>query len=82
MAVSHDIVTVATTAVALNTAGSSGQPLYISNGAAIVYLGASDVTTTTGVALAANAAVTLQLDAGDVLYAICATSSDVGVLSL
>lgn len=82
MAVSHAIKTVATTAVALNTAGTAGQTLYIFNGAADVFLGASNVTASTGIKLAAAGSLTLEVKPGDVLYAICATTSDVGVLAL
>lgn len=81
MAVASSQVAVATSAVALNTASTSGLRLVISNGAAVVFLGSSAVTTSTGASVAINGLVTVELDAGDVLYAISATSSTVGVLS-
>lgn len=80
MAVSAARVTVATSAVALNTAGPGGNTLVIKNGAAVISLGPSTVTTGTGFDVAAAATVTVDLDAGDVLFAICATTSDVQVL--
>lgn len=80
MAVSAARVTVGTSAVALNTPGTGGQTLDIKNGAAIVSLGASDVTTATGLDVAASGTLRVELDAGDVLFAICGTSSVVQVL--
>jgi hypothetical protein len=83
MAVSHASVTVATSAIALNTAGTAGQTLYIFNGSVDIFLGASDVTTSTGVKLAANGSLTLHdVKPGDTVYAISGSSSTVAVLSL
>lgn len=82
MAVSHATVTVATTAIALNTASTSGQQLYIFNGSEAIFLGSSSVTTSTGPQLAASGTLVLDVKPGDVVYAICATSSSVKVLSL
>lgn len=80
MAISAARVTVGTSAVALNTASASGQNLRIKNGAALVALGASGVTTATGLEVAINGELAVDLDAGDVLFAICASSSVVQVL--
>ena len=80
MAVSAARVTVSTSAIALNTAEAGGGRLYIKNGAAVVDLGPSTITNGTGLSLAAAAVVEVELDPGDVLFAISATSSIVEVL--
>lgn len=79
MAVTAARVTVNTTAVALNTASTSGMTLTIKNGATAVDLGPSTVTSGGGLSVV-SATVTVPLDPGDVLYAICGTSSTVEVL--
>jgi hypothetical protein len=77
MAVSHQRVTVSTTAVALNTASGGGERLLVVNASAnAADLGASNVTAGAGYSLAANAAVALDLDPGDVVYAIRSGASD------
>lgn len=72
-------VTVSTTAVALNTAGTSGQRLRVRNTDATngADLGASGVTAGAGFPLAANAEVTVDLSPGDVLYAIRSAAANV-----
>ncbi|MGH9251402.1 MAG: hypothetical protein ACRD0W_18045 [Acidimicrobiales bacterium] len=80
MAVSAERVTVGTSAVALNTAGPGGNTLTIRNGAAVINLGPSSVTNANGHTVAAAALLTVEIDSGDVLFAICATSSIVEVL--
>lgn len=80
MAVSAERVTVETTAVALNTASTGGASLRITNGAAAIDIGASGVTSGAGLSVAASGVLTVELDPGDVLFAICATSSVVQVL--
>jgi len=80
MAVSSAQVSVTTSATALNTASTDGGYLVIKNGAAVIYLGASNVTSGTGLSVATTASVTVYLKPGDVLYGICATSSTVEVL--
>lgn len=80
MAISAARVTVATTAVALNTASSSGQVLLITNGSAAVDLGDDTVASGAGYEVAASGTVTVDIKPGDVLYAICGTTSDVQVL--
>jgi nitrous oxide reductase len=80
MAVSTRRVTVTTTAVALNTASTSGLCLRIKNGAAIVALGPSTVTAANGYEVAVAAEVTVELDPGDVLFAVSGSTSDVQVL--
>jgi hypothetical protein len=77
MAVTAARITVSTTAVALNTATSGGVDLYIKNTSAnAADLGASTVTAGTGYDLAAGASITVQVDAGDVLYAIRSAAAD------
>lgn len=77
MAVTAQRITVSTTAVALNPAGTSGTRLLIKNTSAnAADLGASDVTATGGFDLAAGATVTVELDPGDVLYAIRTAAAD------
>ena len=74
-------LTVGTSATALNTAGTAGTTLTIKNGAAAIDLGGSGVTNGGGLSVAASASVgPLSVDPGDVLFAICATSSVVEVL--
>lgn len=81
MAVSAARVTVGTSAVALNTASTSGQCLRIKNGGVVVALGPSTVTTTNGLDVAISGELTVELDAGDVLFAVSASSSVVQVLT-
>jgi hypothetical protein len=83
VAVSSEQITVETSAVELSSAESgavAGSKIMVTNGAAVVFLGGSGVTTLTGLSLAANATLTVELNHGERLYAICATSSDVSVL--
>lgn len=83
MAISSAQVTVATSAVELSGAESGpvvGSTLVITNGAAVVFLGDATVTDATGLSLAANATLTVKLNNGERLYAICATTSTVSVL--
>lgn len=86
MALSAERVTVSSTAVALNTAGTGGNTLVIKNtnatAANAVDLGASDVALGEGYPLAGGAEVTVEVDPGDVLYAIRSTSNDVDVAVL
>lgn len=84
MAVSNAQVAVSTTAVALNTAGTAGINLRIVNVGATneVYLGSSSVTSSNGVPVAANGVYECSLDAGDVLYAICAAAESTTVAVL
>lgn len=79
MAVSAARVTAGTTAVALNTASSSGQRLTVRNTDATngADLGAVGVTAGAGFLLAANTQVTVELPPGDVLYAIRSAGADV-----
>lgn len=76
MAVTAARVTVGTSAVALNTAGTGGQTLVIKNvGATLAAdLGPSGVTSGAGFDLSAAAVVTVELDAGDVLFAISSST--------
>lgn len=80
MAVSAAQVTVTTSATALNTASTSGQWLVIANQAgAAVFLGPSNVTTATGLSVAASStlATTVFLAPGEVLYGIVTTGTQV-----
>lgn len=79
MAVSAAQVVV-TTATALNSASSDGTYLSIKNGATIIALGPSNVAIGTGRTVAATAEVQVWLKPGDVLFAVCGTTSTVEVL--
>lgn len=72
MAVSAERVTVGTSAVALNTASTGGLTLVVKNvGATLAAdLGPSTVTSGAGFDVPAAATVTVEVDAGDVLFAI------------
>lgn len=86
MAISSAQVAVATSAVALNPAESDtvgGTTLILKAVTADVALGASNVTTATGLVLTAGGSpITVELGFGEQLYAICATSATVHVLRL
>lgn len=81
MAVTAARATVSTAAVALNTTSTGGNTLRITNTDAVaanaVDLGASGVTAGTGWPLPGGATVALDVDPGDVLYAIRSTANDV-----
>lgn len=79
MAVTSERVAVGTTATALNTATTSATRLTL-NAPAAVDLGDSTVASGSGYELAASTPLTVELDAGDVLYAVAGTSTDVQVL--
>jgi hypothetical protein len=80
MAITAQRITASTSAVALNSAETdtvSGARLVITNTSAnAADLGPSTVTAGTGYSLAANATVTVELGAGDQLYAIRSGASD------
>lgn len=84
MAVSAARVTVSSTAVALNTSDTGGARLLIKNIDATngVDLGSSTVTAGAGFPLAAGVTVEVDIDSGEVLYAIRSAGADVvlGVL--
>lgn len=87
MAVSSAAVTTGTAAVALNrteTDVNTGQTLYVYNtSGATIWLGGSNVTSATGVALAAAATSDdYDLRPGDVLYAVGTAAGTVVVLAL
>lgn len=83
MAVTTARVTVSTTAVALNPADSQGALLTLKNTSAnAADLGPAGVTAGTGFDLAAGATLTIQLDAGDILYAIRSAASDATIAVL
>jgi hypothetical protein len=85
MAVSAERVTVSTTAVALQPAesGVAGGRLFVKNaGAEDLVLGAADVTTSSGFALAAGGTLEIPYSYGERIYAVCATSVTAHVLRL
>lgn len=74
--------TTVTTAVALNTVNNSAfTKLTISNGAAVLWLGASNVDATHGASVAASTIVKLDLNPGETVYGFCATSTVVGIIT-
>lgn len=80
MAVTAAQVSVADTAVALNTEGGTvgGTKLVVKNtGAASVHLGPSTVTVANGFELAAGATVTVELSHGEQLFAIGDATADI-----
>lgn len=80
MAVSSEVVAVTSTATALNTAGTGALRLTI-NPDADIDLGDSTVTDGAGYTLAAaDAPLTVEVDAGDVLFAVTAATANVDVL--
>jgi hypothetical protein len=74
-------VTVGTSPTLIATPGTAAN-MVITNGAAVVFLGGSGVTTTTGLSVAANATVTIPVTGGQQasLYGVSATSSVVSYL--
>lgn len=77
-------VSVGTSATALYSATSTGArvTIYVNSGAGTVYVGDSGVTTTTGLPVAAGEFFPIDLNAGEVLYGIVASStSTVRVMS-
>lgn len=79
MAVTASRVTASTTAVALASPSTAGQSLTIKNvdTTNAADIGAGTVTAGTGFPLAAGATITIEVDAGDVPYAIRSASADV-----
>ena len=81
--IKQSAVTVTTTATALPATAVEGRislAIY-NNGAATIYLGASDVTTTTGYPLAAGAEISLDVGMNVIVYArIAAGTANVRVL--
>ncbi len=77
MAVSAARVTAGAAAVALNAADTGGMTLTIKNTSAnAADLGPSTVTAGAGFDLAGGATVTIQVDPGDVLFAIRSAAAD------
>ena len=79
MAVTFQRITVSTTPVALNSAGTAGVTLYVRNESAnAVDVGGSTVAVGTGMSLAANTYLpfAVELAAGDQLWAIRSGGSD------
>lgn len=83
MAVSAARVTVSTSAVALNTASTSGQRFQLKNTSAnAADLGPAGVTAGAGFDLAAGATVGVFVQPGDVLYAIRSAAADATIAVL
>lgn len=83
MAVAASRVTVSTSAVALNTASSGGQRFVLKNTSAnAADLGPAGVTAGTGFDLAAGATLAVELDPGDVLFAIRSAAADATIAVL
>lgn len=78
MAITAARVTASTTAVALNSADAqSPTKLFITNTSAnAADIGPADVTAGAGYPLAANASIYLDIDPGDVLFAIRSGGAD------
>lgn len=80
MAVSAEVVAVTTAAAPLNAVSTGGLRLLISTSANIG-LGGATVTGSSGYPLtSADSPITVELDAGDVLYAAAAATANVSVL--
>lgn len=79
MAVTSGQVAVGSTATALNTAGA-GQHLVLVAQSTGVFVGGSGVTTSDGLELPNGTPLAVQVDPGDVLFAVHATSATVHVL--
>lgn len=80
MTISAGVVAVTSTATALNAADTSGFSLIV-NSDADVDLGDSSVTFGTGLRLLAiDAPLKVEVDAGDVLFAVASATANVGVL--
>lgn len=80
MSVTHQRITVSTTAVALNTTSSGGNTLFVRNVDAsnAADLGSSSVTAGTGLPLPAATTIgPIDVDAGDQLFAIRSGAADV-----
>jgi hypothetical protein len=81
MALSHGIVSVGTTATALNASlngGKDGSRISVQNptGGSTVYLGASGVTTSSyGFLLAAGTTFSIELNQGEALFGVVASST-------
>ena len=80
MAISHQRVSVGTTAtqISSNYAGKDGQTVSVQNpsGGATVYLGGEGVTTTSyGYSLSAGSDFTVEMQDGEKLYGVVASST-------
>ncbi len=75
MSVASAAVTVGTSAVAANSADADPQSIEIyNNGSVAIYWGPSDVTTSSGVPIAAGGSRAFDLGAGEVIYLISGTA--------
>lgn len=81
MAISHAIVSVGTTATALNASldgGKDGSTISVQNptGGATVFIGGAGVTTSSyGFSLGAATTFTIELNQGETLYGVVASST-------
>lgn len=84
MTVAASVISAATTATALHTADADGAEVALHNsGSATVFVGPSDLTTSTGFPLAAGATVSMRLSPAEAIYGIVASGTeDVSVLVL
>jgi hypothetical protein len=84
VAISAARITAGATTVALAAAEGGGSQLIVRNTEATnaASLGAADVASGTGFLLAAGQTVTINLDAGDVLYAVQAVAAASAVLAV
>lgn len=85
MAVSAAQVAVGATAVALQPAesGVAGGRLYVKNAGDVdLVIGPSDVTATSGFALAAGGTLEIPYSYGERIYGVCSTSTTAHVLRL
>ena len=71
MAISSGLVSVAVTATVLHSGDGDGDAVnVINNGAAVVFVGGSGVTTAAGFPVAAGASLSLEVPAGKSVYGI------------
>lgn len=80
MALASAAVTVAATATALHTTNTNPKfkcrvVAYNNDASVTMYVGASDVTTSTGIPVAAGKSISLDLEPDEVAYAIVASST-------
>jgi hypothetical protein len=81
MAVQHATVALTQTAAKITPTFAEGENrlgssiAFVNETGVAVRVGASGVTTSTGILVAANAAFSMDLDEGEDLYAVCASGS-------
>jgi len=70
-----DVYTISTTPVLIRAAQPEPETIYLDPTAQNIYIGGSDVTSTTGVALTKSVITPIFVRGGQTLYAITATGS-------